>query len=346
MKKKIFALTLAIAIAATALTGCGGSKSDSSPTADNSGDDKTTAVEPITLKVNLTQTTSDPWYEWWTDWANRVEEASEGTLKLELYTGQSLGSSAEILQANAEGSYFIAVSDYAGLGDYCADASVYHVPYLIQRPEQIYELWQSDIGQEIDAKIADAGIHVIAPVYYGTRNVICNKPASNREEMSKVKLRVLNNKMWNFVAECLGANPTGMPWSEIYQALTQGIADGAESPTSSLYTEKFYEVCKYLIKSEHLIANSVISMSQSVYDSLPDVAKNALDSVSAEFSQETVGLVAEQTEHFDQLLKDEGVTFMDFNKEEAIEYAQTHVEEKFPEWSEGLYQRANEFLNG
>ena len=346
MKKKIFALTLAIAIAATALTGCGG-KSDPSPApVDNNGDNKTASVEPVTLKVNLTQTTTDPWYEWWTDWANRVEEASEGTLKLELYTGQSLGSSAEILQANAEGSYFIAVSDFAGLGDYCADASVYHVPYLIQKPEQIYDLWQSDIGQEIDAKIADAGIHVIAPVYYGTRNVICNKPATNREEMGSVKLRVLNNKMWNFVAECLGANPTGMPWSEIYQALTQGIADGAESPTSSLYTEKFYEVCKYLIKSEHLIANSVISMSQVVYESLPDVAKSALDNVSADFSKETVNLVAEQTDHFDQLLKDEGVTFLDFDKEAAIEYAQTHVEEKFPEWSEGLYQRANDFLNG
>ena len=346
MKKKIFALTLAIAIAATALTGCGGNKSDSTP-ADNSSDSSDTPdVEAITLKVNLTQNTSDPWYEWWTDWANRVEEASEGTLKLELYTGQSLGASAEILQANAEGSYFIAVSDFAGLADYCADASVYHVPYLIQRPDQIYELWQSDIGQEIDAKIAQAGIHVIAPVYYGTRNVICNKPATTREEMGKVKLRVLNNKMWNFVAECLGANPTGMPWSEIYQALTQGIADGCESPTSSLYTEKFYEVCKYLIRSEHLIANSVLSMSQEVYDSLPDVAKSALDNVSSDFSKETVDLVAEQTEHFDQLLMDEGVTFLDFDKEPAIEYAQTHVEEKFPEWSEGLYQRANDFLNG
>ena len=43
---------------------------------------------------------------------------------------------------------------------------------------------------------------------------------------------------------------------------------------------------------------------------------------------------------------DEGVTFLDFDKEPAIEYAQTHVEEKFPEWSEGLYQRANDFLNG
>ena len=348
MKKKILALSLAIMLAASSLSGCGGTK-QTETTAPADKDTETPAtetVEPVVLKVNLTQTTTDPWYDWWTDWANRVEEASEGTLKLELYTGQSLGSSAEILQANVEGSYFIAVSDFAGLADYCADASVYHVPYLIQRPEQIYELWQSDIGQEIDAKIADAGIHVIAPVYYGTRNVLCNKPVTNREEMGTIRLRVLNNKMWTFVAECLGANPTGMPWSEIYQALTQGIADGAESPSSSLYTEKFYEVCKYLIVTEHLIANSVMSMSQEVYDSLPEKAQNALDTVSAEFSKETVDLVNGETAKFDQLLKDEGVTFVEFDKEPVIEYAQTHVEEKFPEWSEGLYKRANEFLNG
>lgn len=361
MKKRILALALALATTVACLTGCGqtsnptsGSESGNGGGSVSQSDTSTPVTSPATapaadatvLKVNLTVGTTDPQYQWWQDLAARLETASEGTLKLELFTDQSLGTNDEITVAVAGGGLFINVPDYAGLVDYCADASIYHVPYLIQEPSQIYDLWQSDVGQAIDAEIAQNGIHVISAVYFGTRNVISSKPISSGADFGSIKLRVGTSKMWNFTAECLGANATNTAWSEVYSALSSGVADACESPSTLLYSSKVYEVCKHLIKTEHLVCNSAIIMSEEVYQNLPDVAKSALDTIGKEYAKETVDLVNGVADEYDQKLMDEGVEIVEIDKTPFIEYSQNNVEAAFPEWSENLYQNAYHVLYG
>ena len=358
MKKKLLALILATATILACFAGCGSNEAASSsapatPAASaapasqaDSAPNAAAPAETKVLKVNLTVGTTDPQYAWWESFVSRVEEASEGTLKLELYTDQSLGTNDEITQAVANGAEFINVPDYAGLVDYCADASIYHVPYLIQKPSQIYDLWKSDIGTELDSKLEENGVHVISAMYFGTRNVISKKPVAQAEDFKSIKLRVGTSKMWNFTAQCLGANATNTPWSEVYQALTQGVADACESPSTLLYSAKIYEVCKNLIKTEHLVCNSAVIMSADVYNSLPDVAKKALDTVGDDFAKETVELTSAVADEYDQKLIDAGVTITEIDKTPFIEYSKANVEAAFPEWTEGLYQRAYDLLYG
>lgn len=351
--KKAISLILVLCIV-FALCACGSTSNTPSTSSDKAepsvepatADKAETSTEPYVLKVNLTVGTTDPQYPLWQELYKRMEDNSEGTLKIEIYTDQTLGTNDEITQACANGAEFINVPDFAGLVDYCADASIYHVPYLIQRPEQISQLWKSEIGQGIDAELAENGIHVISAMYFGTRNVLSKKPITTADDFKSLKLRVGTSKMWTFTAETLGANATNTPWSETYQALSQGVADACESPSSLLYSSKMYENCKYLVKTEHLVCNSAVIMSQSVYDSLPDAAKKAIDEAGEWFANETISFSSAIAEEYDQKLIDEGVEISQIDKTPFIEYSKAHVEEAFPEWSEGLYQNAYNFLYG
>jgi len=301
-------------------------------------------VDAKTFKVNLTVGASDPQYAWWQDFFGRIEQAAEGTVKFELYTEQSLGTNDEITEAIAGGAEFIGIPDYAGLVDYNPDASIFHVPYLIQEPGQIYELWQSDIGKNIDSKLDDNGVHVFSVIYFGTRNVISKPEIKEPADFGSVKLRVGTSKMWNFTAECLGANATNTAWSEVYQALTQGVADACESPSTLLYSNKIFEVCKNLVKTEHLVCNSAVIMSSQVFNSLPEAAQKAFTTVGQEFARETVQLTSDIAGEYDQKLRDEGVTIVEIDKTPFIEYSANNVEAAFPEWTEGLYRQAHDFL--
>lgn len=349
--KKALSMILALCMILV-LCACGQSaapaESKTEPAAaDTAADNTVTAeFEPFVMKMNLTVGNNDPQYPLWESFKEHLEEASQGTIKVELYTGQTLGTNDEITQACASGAEFINVPDFAGLVDYSADASIYHVPYLIQKPEQISELWKSEIGRGIDAEIAENGIHVISAMYFGTRNVISKTPIETADDFKSIKLRVGTSKMWTFTAEALGANATNTPWSETYQALSQGIADACESPSTLLYSSKLYETCKYLVKTEHLVCNSAVIMSQAVYDSLPDVAKNAIDEVGDWFAAETITFSSALADEYDQKLVDEGVQISEIDKTPFIEYSKNNVEAAFPEWSEGLYQNAYNFLYG
>ncbi len=61
--------------------------------------------------------------------------------------------------------------------------------------------------------------------------------------------------MTNFRA--LGANPTPVPWSELYMSLAQKIVDGQENPIANIWDIKLVEVQKYT------------SLTGHIYDAMP-----------------------------------------------------------------------------
>ena len=60
-----------------------------------------------------------------------------------------------------------------------------------------------------------------------------------------------------------------MAFSEVYQALQTGVVDGTENPPSNLYTQKMYEVQKYLTLSNHGYLGYAVIVNKKFWDGLP-----------------------------------------------------------------------------
>ncbi len=292
----------------------------------------------VTLKFNFVKTSSDPEYGWYAKYFNDIYEATNHEVGYELYPSEALGTSADVLEMASYGEDVVQDCDFSWVASYVPDISVGMAPYLIQKPEQIVKLWKSEVGQEWEAALEEKGLHFLDIHYFGTRNLICNKEVHSREDMSSLKIRCAATPMWNEVVRVLGGNATNTAWSETYQALSQGVADGAESPYGLLYSSKLYEPCKYIINTNHLVAATTVVMSQATYEKLSPEAQAALDEVATNFAETQIERVNKVTEEYAQKLADEGVTFIDIDKTEFIEAAQD-TPDYFPEWSEGLYER-------
>ena len=110
-----------------------------------------------------------------------------------------------------------------------------------------------------------------------------------------------------------------------------------------LYSARLYEPCKYLIKTEHVVASTAIVMSEEVYQSLSDTAKKALDECGDQFAQDVVAKVTANEQEAQQKLEDEGVQVIEIDKAPFIEAAQ-ETQEHFPDWPEGIYERIQEAI--
>jgi tripartite ATP-independent transporter DctP family solute receptor len=301
------------------------------------------AAEAVVLKFNSVKGAQDKMYGYWEEFFKRVEDASGGTLKVECYPSEALGKAADMVEATAKGADVLQDVDGTQVADYNPDMSVFMAPYLIQTPDQIEKLWKSDVGQEMCAKLAEKGLHVVTIVYFGTRHLISNTEVKSREDTSGMKIRCAPTKMWNATVEVLGGNPTNTAWSEAYNALSQGVADGAESPLSLLYSSKLYEPCKNISLTGHLVAHTVIVMSEDVYQGLPPEAQKAIDEVGAAYPPLAIEEVTTEEDSFKALLEENGVTFNEVDKAGFIEAAKS-IPEQFPEWSDGLYDRVQEAI--
>jgi TRAP-type C4-dicarboxylate transport system substrate-binding protein len=153
-----------------------------------------------------------------------------------------------------------------------------------------------------------------------------------------MKIRNAATKMWNEVTKTLGGNPTNTAWTEVYSALSQGVADGAESPLSLLYSPKLFETRDHISLTGHLVATTSVVMSQQVYDSLPEQAKKAIDEVGSAYPAKRATQIQEIEKEYRTKLEEEGVKFNEVEKDAFIE-ASKNVTNAFPEWTPGLYDK-------
>lgn len=330
--KRFLALTLAVMMAAS-LVACGG---NSSETSQGTQTDTTSEAEAtITLKHNFVKGATDPQYQYYVDFWNDVEEASNGTLTAEVYVSESLGTTADVMEQAAQGEAVVVESDLSYIANYVADFGAIQAPYLIQEPEQIKQLWASDIFQDLCAQLEEKGLHLIALNYEGSRNLITKEPITSRDDVAGLKLRCASTPLWTAIIDILGGNPTGIAMSEAYQALSQGVADGAECVNNTIYSNKWYEVCKYITLTEHLVNFVAISMSSEVYNSLSPEQQKALDDTADIYMDKFLETSGAMQDEYQAKLEAEGVVFSEIDKTLFIEAADK-ITEYFPEWTPGI----------
>ncbi len=320
MKKALFTAMMVLILVGTVFSG--GQKEGSDAT---------------NLKFNFVKSSSDPEFKWYDEYFGEISEKSGGTITYDLYPSEAIGKTPDVLEMAAQGEPVVVDCDLSYLANYVPDFAAGMAPYLIQTPEQIEKFWKSDVGQRLCAQLEEKGLHLIDLHYFGTRNLIANTEVNSRDEIGKLKIRCAPTKGWNEVVRVLGGNATNTAWSEVYQALSQGVADGAESPYALLYSAKLYEPCKYIIKTEHLVASTAIVMSSEVYNNLPQQAKDALDSVGSAYPKKAIELALSVEQVYIDKLLAAGVKILDIDKTEFIKAAED-TPKQFPEWTPGIYE--------
>jgi len=296
------------------------------------------AQAPTLLRMNMVVSNQDKTFPLWQEFASELEAASNGTLKVEIFPSEGLGKTVDMIDAISRGAPILQDSDPSHLSNYVPDFAVFMAPYLIKEPEDIEQAWNSDLVRDLEDQLAAKGLHIVTLVYFGTRHLLSDREVVTRADTAGMKIRNAPTKMWNEVSRVLGGNPTNTAWSEAYSALEQGVADAVESPLSLLYSSKIYETRSHISLTGHLVATTSIIMSQQVYDSLPDDAKHAIDTVGRAEPAKRVPAIESLEAEFRTTLENDGIIFNDVDKTEFIEAAKT-VPANFPEWSPGLYER-------
>ena len=123
------------------------------------------------------------------------------------------------------------ITDPGYLSDFVPDIGVLNGPYLIKDPNDYARLLASDWYKGVEKKLEAAGFKlVMANGFFGQRHLISDKPVKTPADMAGMTVRVPPNTMWIETFKAMGARPTTVQWSEVYNALQQNVVAGAEAP--------------------------------------------------------------------------------------------------------------------
>jgi len=209
--------------------------------------------------------------------AQEVEKATGGKMKIRGIGNASLGSDTQMQQALIGGAQEMMVGSTATLVGIVPEMAVWDTPFLFSNVKEADAVLDGPVGEKVKAKLEPKGM--VGLVYWenGFRNLTNSKrPVNKLEDMNDIKLRVMQNNVFLDSFKALGANAVPLPFSELFTALETRAVDGQENPFNTVVSSKFYEVQKYLTVTNHVYSPWIVTVSKKWWDTLTPAEKKVL----------------------------------------------------------------------
>ena len=235
-------------------------------------------IKERTLKFGLNGPEGHPAVAGMKKFKETVEAKSGGKIKVQLFLNGTLGSDQATLSSVKGGTVEMAVMNSGILSSEVKALEVFDFPFLFANEKEADAIADGPIGQKMHAALADKGIVGLSYWELGFRNITTSKKAINKgEDIAGLKLRVIPSPINLDWVKALGANPTPLPFPEVYGALEQGAIDGQENPVAVIAANKFWEVQKYIALTNHQYNPQSVIFSKKVWDSMSATEKKIID---------------------------------------------------------------------
>ena len=201
--------------------------------------------------------------------ADAVEKNSGGKMRVRAVGAAALGSDVQMQQALIGGAQEMMVGSTATLVGIVKEMALWDTPFLFNNGAEADAILDGPVGQKVMAKMPDKGL--VGLVYWenGFRNLTNSKrPITKAEDLSGIKLRVMQNPVYLESFNALGANAIPMAFSELFGALETKTVDGQENPFNTILSSKFYEVQKYVSVTNHVYSPWIVFVSKKYWDGL------------------------------------------------------------------------------
>ncbi len=214
--------------------------------------------------------------------ADLVAAKSGGKMTVKLFGGGTLGGDLQTVSALQGGTVEVTVLNAGLLSGVVKDFEVVDFPFLFTSGAEADKVMDGPFGRKLLDKLADKNIVGLAYWDLGFRNVTNSKrPITKLEDLSGLKLRVVQSPVYLDVFKELGANAVPLPFPELYTALEQKAVDGQENPATVIASAKFFEVQKYLSLTRHIYNPQALIISKKFWDQLSAAEKKVVtDSVT------------------------------------------------------------------
>ena len=244
-------------------TGCGG---------------KDESIEgEVNLKLGHALDINHPVHKAMEFWADTLQKATDGRIKIKIYPGGQLGGEKELIEQLQMQTLDIAKVSSAGLEPFVPQMKVLGMPYLFKSKDHKWKVLNSAVGKELLAAGSERGLVGIGFYEAGERSFYTkDKPIKTPDDLKNLKIRVIKSPMAINLLKTLGASPTPISWGELYTALQQGTVDGAENNPPSFVSARHYEVCKYYSLDKHTSPMDVVMVGKKVWDKLTEEDKNIM----------------------------------------------------------------------
>ncbi len=254
--------------------------------------------------------------------AEVVAAKSAGKIKVNLFPGGVLGSDQANVSALQGGTLEMVTMNSGILASQVKDFSVYDFPFMFASTREADAVLDGPFGKKMHAKLEEKGLVGLTYWELGFRNITNSKrPLLKVEDIAGLKLRVIPNPINVDWVKALDANPTPLPFPEVYAALEQKAIDGQENPVTVINANKFYEVQKFAAITNHQYNPQSVMISKKFWDTLSATEKQIVQDAAIEAGKYQREQARSQVAAALDNMKKNGMQVTEFPAAEVLKFA-------------------------
>ncbi len=240
--------------------------------------------------------------------ANDVDKASGGKLKITVHANASLFKAPEIKRAVQGGQ--------AQIGEilltaYSNEWPIYGVDGLPFLADSYASARKLDTASKpvLEKKLAEQGIMLLYTVPWPPQGIYVNKPISSAADLKGVKWRAYSPATAR-IAELVGAQPVTVQAAELSQAMATGVIESYMSSGSTGYDTKTYEHIKYWYDTQAWLPKNAVLINKAAFDALDKPTQAAVLKAGADAETRGWALSQQKNGEYLELLKKNGMNIL------------------------------------
>jgi len=212
--------------------------------------------------------------------ANDVDKASGGKLKITVHANASLFKAPEIKRAvqggQAQAGEILLVNFQNEAQLFGADG----LPFLADSYDTAMKLYQAQ-KPLLQKKLDEQGMALLYAVAWPPQGIYVKKPINSAADLKGVKWRAYSPATAR-IAELVGAQPVTIQASELSQALATGVVESFMSSGSTGVDSKTYEHLKFWYDTQAWLPKNAVIVNKAAYNALDAATKAAVQKAAAD----------------------------------------------------------------
>lgn len=253
------------------------------------------ASAATTLRIGTVLAPSDPMGQGLEKFKADVEKATNGEVVIEVFHNSQLGDTTEMLDQARAGANVGTVTDVARLSSFVPSLAIMSAPFLFDTYDDAdkfalsdeYIAWGDELAEKADM------VMLASNWYQGPRHALTKKPVSSPEDLKGLRMRTIGAPVWIETIRAMGAEPTPMPWGEVYSALQLGTLDAAEAQPTAIWGAKLHEVVSHVTKTGHIQLVTALVVGKDAWDKISPENQKIVRELAVENGRYASGLTIE-----------------------------------------------------
>jgi TRAP-type C4-dicarboxylate transport system substrate-binding protein len=196
----------------------------------------------------------------------------------EIFPGGQLGGEREMAKQTRQGQIHASLPATNNLATMAPSLNVFILPYIATSTAEVNYLQDKITPFLVPRVIKEAGVRIVGWENSGWRAFFykSDTPIEKPADLAKFKMRVPPNPLMIASYKAWGANPVPLGWSELYNALQQGVVEGGDNPVTDVIGMKFYEVINRMTRFHYTILTHPLIVSEKWFQKLPKKHQDAV----------------------------------------------------------------------